>query len=319
MNYYKYNPLNYSPRSPLLMFFSLVLITLAGLLFIGPIMGYLLVLATEGTGLMAYVDMMTNVTNYPEQRSLILGVQGLNSIGAFVIAPLIFQYAIVETSPQTYFPAKSLSLRSVYLTLLIVFSFMIVNSLVAEWNAEFRFPDFMAGFEDWARGMENQLKAVTEYLTAFDSTSYFILSVVVIAVIPAVGEELLFRGLLQNIFRKLLGNPHVAIWLAAFLFGALHFQFYGLVPRMLIGALFGYLYLWTGNLMIPIFAHFINNGLSLLLLFLYQKGITDLDVESTESFPLTYILMFSVLFVILLVYFRKYNYSNESNGLGSRV
>jgi membrane protease YdiL (CAAX protease family) len=263
--------------------------------------------------------MMTHVTDFPEHRALILGVQGLNSIGAFIIAPLIFHYTIMGFSLQLYFPSKSVNLKILYFTLVIVFSSMIVNSLVAEWNAEFRFPEFLSGFEDWARSMEDQLKAVTEYLTVFDTTGYFILSVLVIAVIPSIGEELLFRGLLQNIFRKLLRNPHVAVWLAAILFGALHFQFYGLVPRIFLGALFGYLYLWSGNLLVPIFAHFINNGLSLLLLFLHQKGLSEIDVESTESFPLAYILIFSVLFVVMLFYFRKHYYSIKSNGVGSSL
>ena len=153
MNYIKYNPLDYSSGKPLLLFFSLVLIALAGLLFIGPILGYLLVLALEGTGLMAYVDMMTHVTDFPEHRALILGVQGLNSIGAFIIAPLIFHYTIMGFSLQLYFPSKSVNLKILYFTLVIVFSSMIVNSLVAEWNAEFRFPEFLSGFEDWARSM----------------------------------------------------------------------------------------------------------------------------------------------------------------------
>ena len=150
------------------------------------------------------------------------------------------------------------------------------------------------------------MKVLTEFLTEFESPGYFILAIVVIAVIPGVGEELLFRGFLQNILKRIFKNDHIAIWIAAILFSAIHFQFYGFIPRMLLGALFGYLYVWTGNLLIPIIAHFLNNSISLIALYIYQKGLIDIDVESTEALPIAYVLIFSTLFVVTLMYFKNY-------------
>src|SRR5690554_5832087 len=108
-------------------------------------------------------------------------------------------------------------------------------------------------------------------MTRFDNAGDFILALIVIGLIPAVGEELLFRGLVQNQIGAITKNIHVAIWLAAFLFSTFHFQFYGFVPRMFLGVLFGYLYYWSGNLFIAMLAHFINNGLTLILLYMYQQ------------------------------------------------
>ena len=157
------------------------------------------------------------------------------------------------------------------------------------------------------------MKVLTEFLTDFDSTGYFILAIFVIAVIPGIGEELLFRGFLQNILRRIFKNDHVAIWTAAIVFSAIHFQFYGFIPRVLLGALFGYLYVWTGNLLIPICAHFINNSVSLIALYIYQKGLTDIDVESTEALPTVYVLIFSALFVVTLAYFKNYLAKNNEH------
>jgi len=128
----------------------------------------------------------------------------------------------------------------------------------------------------------------------------------VIAVIPALGEEVLFRGVLQNIFQKSFGHtqPHAAIWLAAFVFSAIHLQFYGLVPRMLLGALFGYLYVWSGNLWYPIVAHFANNSITLLAIFLYHQGATDTNIESVEAVA-WWAALLSALFTGLLVYVFK--------------
>ena len=188
----------------------------------------------------------------------------------------------------------------------MIFSFMVVNTVFIEWNASLKLPEAWSGFEQWAEDLEGSMEVLTKYLTNFESTGYLLAAIVVIAVIPGIGEELLFRGFLQNLFKRIFKNDHVAIWVAAILFSAIHFQFYGFVPRMLLGALFGYLYVWTGSLIIPIVAHFMNNFLSLIALYSHQKGLTDIDVESTEALPTMYIIIFSVLFAVTLIYFKNY-------------
>jgi membrane protease YdiL (CAAX protease family) len=197
---------------------------------------------------------------------------------------------------------------------------MAVNTYFGEINAEFKFPEFLSGLENWARRMEDQLMEQTKFLTTFESRGYFILAVLIIAIIPAFGEELLFRGVVQNLFRHLVRNVHVAIWLSSFLFALMHFQFYGLLPRMLLGALFGYLYYWSSNLWIPIAAHLINNFLLLALLYSNQTGKTDFDVESTESLPISAILLFSLVVGFSLFLFRKFYLRIPLDGkLGSSV
>ena len=139
---------------------------------------------------------------------------------------------------------------------------------------------------------------------------------VAVAIVPAIGEELLFRGLIQKYFRQIFGNPHAAIWVTAILFSAFHLQFYGFLPRMLLGAFFGYLFYFSRNLGYAIIAHFINNGFTVTLLYLYQAGIISYDIESDESVPLISIAIFSMIGIILFVLFKKQihiteNYQNE--------
>jgi membrane protease YdiL (CAAX protease family) len=111
------------------------------------------------------------------------------------------------------------------------------------------------------------MQELTTYLTNFENIVEFLAAIVILAVVPAIGEELLFRGILQNKITLLTKNYHVAIWVSAIIFSAIHFQFYGFVPRVLLGALFGYLYVWSGNLGVAILAHFINNGFTLFLIY----------------------------------------------------
>ena len=133
-----------------------------------------------------------------------------------------------------------------------------------------------------------------------------LVAMLVIAVLPAIGEELVFRGLIQNELYRGTKNIHVAIWVAAILFSAIHFQFFGFVPRLLLGALFGYLYYWSRNLWIPILAHFVNNGLSVLVMYFYQRGSFEYDLENPESVPLNAVIISGVVTIGLLYYLYQY-------------
>jgi len=110
--------------------------------------------------------------------------------------------------------------------------------------------------------------------------------------------------MLQPQLQRATNNIHVAIWISAFLFSSLHMQFFGFVPRLFLGALFGYLYYWSGNLIVPMVAHFINNGFSVIMLYLHQLGKIDIDVESTKAVPWSAVISGTILTFALLVYLR---------------
>ena len=157
---------------------------------------------------------------------------------------------------------------------------------------------------------------MTKYFTEFETPGVFVLAFLIIAIVPGIGEELVFRGFLQKYFLKAYKNPHIAIWASAIMFSAIHLQFYGFVPRMLLGALFGYLYHWTGNLIIPIVAHVANNGFMLVLMYLYQLNYFEsdfLDVENAASVPLSTLIFSGIVSFGLIYYFRKLNITTASS------
>lgn len=315
------NPLYANGKSPWVLLFSLFGITLGGVFLIGQVLAFVTAMLFSGVGISDLQDILINPTAYPEQRLMFLSLQGMSSIGGFIIAPLIFYYSIVKGNfKEDFIDFPTNTLNIIFTTLAITFSFMIVDTVFIEWNAGITLPEYFSGIEQWAERMEESMQVLTEYLTDFESTGYFVLAIIVIAVIPGIGEEILFRGFLQNILKRIFKNDHAAVWVAAILFSAIHFQFYGFIPRMLLGALFGYLYLWTGNLLVPIVAHFFNNSLSLFALYFYQKGKLDIDVESTDALPTVYIIIFSVLFVIMLLYFKNQLAKDKSyEGLDRRI
>jgi len=301
------NPLFAQGKNPWILLLSLVGITLGGVFFIGQVLGFITAFLMSGVGMVDLLAILSNPTAYPEQRLMVLMYQGMASLGGFVIAPMIFYFTMVHGNfKKDFLELEPNAIATITVAIIMVFSFMIVNTVFIEWNASIELPESLAGLERWAEGLEGSMEVLTKYLTNFESTGYLIAAVFVIAVIPGIGEELLFRGFLQNIFARIFKNQHVAIWVTAFLFSAIHFQFFGFIPRFLLGALFGYLYIWSGNLIVPILAHFTNNFISLMALYIHQKGLTDIDVESTEALPTVYIVIFSVLFVVTLVYFKNH-------------
>lgn len=155
-----------------------------------------------------------------------------------------------------------------------------------EWNQHIQLP---AGYEALEKAMQSSEKSMaelTKFLLNFHSDMDFALAVMVIAGMAALGEEIFFRGVLQSMFERYIGNKHVAIWLAAAIFSFIHFQFYGFFPRMFLGAFFGYLYVWFRSIWVPIAAHFFNNGWTLLMHYLYQQKNIAIDpMDMVKEIP----------------------------------
>lgn len=276
-------------------------------LFCFQIIGILVNLPFYDFDFLALMSDLQNPVGSEKAKLPLMITQAVSSIGAFILVPYFF------TRIHLSFPfGKLISLpkdngQPILMTILLVFCFMIANSALIEWNQNIEMPAFLSEFERWARAFEDKAEALTLYLTQFDSLPYFLLAIVVIAVVPAVGEELLFRGLIQNLLNKTLSNPHAAIWISAFIFSGFHFQFYGLIPRMMLGVLFGYIYYWSGSLFLAMIGHFINNAFSLTIIYLSQSGVIEMKPEDLEnSLPFYVILIFLAASIFLAYLFRKY-------------
>lgn len=274
-------------------------------LVLGNLAGLVISLPLFGADYQSLAKAFMDPASSPHSRQALLIVQACSSLFGFILAPLVFWKLIEKKSVSDIFHNRSLEIVLIVLVGVVVISFMLANSLVIEWNMNLDLGQFSVAFEEWASAKEEQLKELTEYLTRFDSIGALIIGLLVIAVLPAIGEELVFRGIGQRMFQGLTRSPHAGIWIAAFLFSFIHLQFYGFFPRFLLGVLFGYLYYWSGNLWYPIFAHFVNNGFTLIMLYLYQQKATDMNVEATDVVPLTTSLLALLATIVLLFYFRK--------------
>lgn len=235
----------------------------------------------------------------------LLVMQGVTTLFSFFLFPFL-TLRIFRNETRNYFNKAPFFLFSIPLVLGLVFTFMIADSVVIEWNQNIHFPEFLKSFGDWARQKEDELAALTKLFTNFHSPVEFIVALIVVGVLAGVCEEFLFRGIIQNELYKGTQNIHVAIWVSAFLFSAIHVQFFGFVPRMLLGALFGYLYHWSGNLAVPMFAHFTNNSFSVVMIYLRQLGVIDIDIDAPKAAPWPAAVFSALLGAALLYYFKLF-------------
>ena len=139
-----------------------------------------------------------------------------------------------------------------------------IVSLTGHFNSQLHLPASMAAIEEWIKSSEELAEALVQKMTSEKGVFSFIINLFVIAVVAGVAEEFLFRGALLQIIQQKIKDHHVAIWFVAVLFSAIHFQFYGFVPRMILGAYLGYLIYWTKNIWIPVFAHFFHNAVAFI-------------------------------------------------------
>jgi membrane protease YdiL (CAAX protease family) len=267
-----------------------------------------LVIAQYGYGLSAleFGDLTAHPAGHPQAWAVLMLFQGLSlagiGVGALVL-PLVLRQPVVR-----YFAPRRLGAGWWLLAAggLIICLIPALSAVVA-WNAGVQFPAALHDFEQWARAKEDQAAELTKFLTAFTSPARLLVGLVVIAIVPAVAEELVFRGVIQRNLVRWFGSRHVGVWLAAAIFSAIHVQFFGFVPRFLLGLVLGYLYEWSGNLLVPMAAHFTQNALQLILLYLAQghRLPSSFDPDTNQALPWPTVILSAVLSAALLYGLRQ--------------
>lgn len=248
----------------------------------------------------------------------ISGQQTLCHLKALQAAQAFFLFifpALVAVSLWSYRPMSWLHLdrlfswkEAVLIVGLIIAAIPGIN-LLSHLNQQVVLPSFLASLEAALQAQEAAAAALTEQFLQADNVGGFLLNLILMALLPAIGEEFCFRGVCQGLLENndqtkaigrscLSGRTHVAIWVTAAVFSLFHFQFYGFVPRMLLGAMLGYLLVWTGSLWAPILAHFTNNAIAVLSYYICDH--TDkINTESVDNFGFGDTLWAGLLSIVL--------------------
>jgi uncharacterized protein len=230
------------------------------------------------------------------------------SIGLFIIPAIILAF-LFDCKPGHYLAINRYpKAKSALLATLIVLSASPLINVLGVWNAAMKFPSFLAGIEEWMKQSEETAAQLTDLFVNVQTTKGLLYNIFLIAVIPAIGEELLFRGVIQRVFTDWTRNKHMGIWISAILFSALHMQFYGFIPRAVLGGMFGYLLVFSGNLWLPVIAHFVNNAAAVIAYYLYGKGKLGIDPDQLgveSAYGIAAIFSAMVVIVLFLLYQRN--------------
>jgi membrane protease YdiL (CAAX protease family) len=231
-------------------------------------------------------------------------IQSISSFGIFFAPALLFSYCATKKWFSYGEADKIAPPPLVGYVLILSLPILPVIACLGYFNEHISLVTSMQNLEMWMREMEEASKIVLQTLTANSTIPILLLNIVVMAIFPALFEEFLFRGTLQPLFVKWFNNKHVAIIVTAFIFSAIHFQFYGFIPRFLLGIYLGYLLIWGKSLWLPIIAHFMHNAVSLIFDYGAQRRGIDLETidpnQITEFYPIA---LFSTFCVMLGIYY----------------
>lgn len=240
----------------------------------------------------------TDITQYPDMMRLL---QLISAIGTFLFPALALAW-LCSSNPKEYLSIGKMPKGHILLlTFLCVFLLTPSISLTGLLNKQMELPSFMEPIESWMRSQEETTEQLTLKLLAGGGIITMFFNLIVIAVAAGVTEEFLFRGALQRIIGNWTHNHHIIIWSAAIIFSAFHMQFFGFLPRMLLGAYFGYLLYWTRNIWIPVFAHFVNNAFAVIAMSDTQLKDNEFitgDISTQNLLPYTIVAIVALFFFV---------------------
>lgn len=298
------NPLfqNSSPFLKLIFFFfiilgSFIIILTIGTIFAVPIFGI------NFSDFASYLD-IKNPNNIP----FIKFMQAIQHMGMYLFPPLIAAF-VYSKKPSVYL--KSNTYPSIFLfitTLVIVLAAIPLSSYLGSLNSQMSLPESLSGLENKLKLMEEKAMEATLIFLNVDSVKGLLINLFIVAVLPALGEEFFFRGILQKLFKDWTGNIHISIFITAAVFSAVHMQFFTFLPRFMLGMLFGYLLFWSKSIWVPIFAHFVNNAVSVIV-FYFSENAGSFEQTETElmepSAIIPSLLLFAGALYLFYSYFKK--------------
>lgn len=243
-------------------------------------------------------------------------------ISAVLQSVLVFiTPALAVAMLSTRFPASLLAvdrLPSLKFTLTAIFTLVVsipLMNIIIEWNQNLTFPESMSGIVQTFKDLEAKSEDSINIMTSGNSAGILIVNIMIVGIFAGLGEELFFRGGLMRLLGgvKSIGT-HKAIWISAIIFSALHLQFFGFVPRMLLGVFFGYLLAWSGSLWLPILMHIINNSIIVTFEWINQTNGTDIDINSIGTGSSTSNIIILTLSVVLTAFslFMLYKFSKQN-------
>lgn len=281
-----------------LLYFLLIVI---GSLFLINMLGMLLAVPFYGK---SFIYSLSGVYDYsdPSVISKLKYLQIVNQLALFIVPVLIYALFAGKSIPDYLKLNRKINMLPLLIAVSIIIAGLPFINLITEFNSNMSLPEQLAGVEKWMRASETEAGTITNAFLNTTTIGGFAINILMIAILPAIGEEFFFRGVLQRLFSEWFRNVHVAIIVTAFIFSAIHMQFYGFIPRFLLGMFLGYVFYWSGTLWLPIIIHFINNGLAVVVAFLAARGTVNVNFETFGSSDNWFVNLSSIVIISSLIF-----------------
>lgn len=217
------------------------------------------------------------------QLGYLKGIIGANHLLTFVVGPLIFLSIFYKNRILEFLQLRHFDPQYILLFPLALFSLYPLMGYLTYYIALIDFPDYLSD-------LDTDATASLTRLLKMEGPFDLILNIILLGILPGVGEELLFRGIIQKEIHQKWNRPHLAIWVTAIIFSAFHFQVIGFLPKMMIGVVLGYAYFLSGSLILPMVIHALNNSFATVsYYFMGQNAVAENTPEA--NLPLGMVLI----------------------------
>jgi hypothetical protein len=273
-----------------------------GLLLLAQVVGGTIIAHLNHMTLMQLSSISPNDFGRPEFAGIIKGLLIVSSIGIFILPAFVFSY-LADPHPLTYLgirPPQKNSFLLIGLITIIAAYFAVEMLASANESIVYLLP---RSTQQWILKFENEANGQMKNILSMKNPFDLLLTILLAGALPAISEELFFRGILQKLFIQIFRSVWPGIIFTAFLFSAFHMQFMGFIPRMALGVILGALYWYSGSIYTSMVGHFIFNSINVFLIYF---KVADLDSNSSIGLGYTLIGVASLVIVIFLIkYLRK--------------
>ncbi|MCL6523605.1 MAG: CPBP family intramembrane metalloprotease [Thermoflavifilum sp.] len=248
---------------------------------------------------------MQQLMNDPHSLNLLKTLQSLSSLMIFLLPAVSFAW-IADTTPLQWMGLRRrFSAEQLILVIAVMVASLPFIGLLGQWNEHIHFGGKLHGLETWIRNTEKMAEQQTRFLLTTHGFNDYLVNLLMVAVLPGICEEAFFRGVLQKLLIRWSGRVATGVILTAMIFSFLHFQFLGFLPRFVLGIILGYVYVLTGSLWLAMVGHFINNGIDVTLMYLYQIKWVKTDPMGETEVSLWAGLLSGIIVVILFIWLNR--------------
>ncbi len=285
------------PFFQMLILFSLLI----GLFFIGSAVAVGII--TTKYGAQTVTDVMAfNLTSQHDLNGLWI-LQIVSTTIPLFITPILFAWIIVRQPHEYLMDRSRFPIVLLLVAFVIMFFSMPLIELLSNINQKMMLPHFLKVVDDWMRSSEALAQKAQDAMLKMNTIEDMFFVLAVVAFFTAIAEEFMFRGCLQTIFVKWTKNQHAAVWITAILFSAFHMEFFGFLPRMMLGVLFGYFVVYSGSIWPAVVGHFVNNGTDVVITYLSQHKKININPDDQHVFNYAgYIISLIIILFLFWVY-----------------